>query len=97
MNGKTSDLIRKFLFVFLCLSLSSTSSFSQEEESKWQLGGYVKYLQLATFAEGPAFPLTNSFFHNRLNLKYYANDSWTFAVEARNRLFWGEQVKFDTT
>lgn len=98
MNTKTSALFRKFLFVFLCLNLSSISGFSQEEESKWQLGGYVKYLQIATFAGGDTtgtFPLTNSFFHNRLNLKYYANDSWTIAVEARNRLFWGEQVKLD--
>lgn len=32
-------------------------------------------------------------FHNRLNFKWYANSSLTFAVEARNRLFFGQMIK----
>lgn len=97
MREKTKALFPKSLLLFSVFLFSFVSLFSQNEQSKWQVGGYVKYLQLATFAEGPQFPLTNSFFHNRMNLKYYANDKWTFSLEARNRLFWGEQVKLDST
>lgn len=97
MNGKTKGIAFRILLILSLAHLNIHSLFAQEKESKWLVTGYVKYLQLATFAQGPQFPLTNSFFHNRLNVKYYANDSWTFAVEARNRLFWGEQVKLDST
>ena len=67
------------------------------ENSKWNINGYQKFLQLTTFAKGPTFPLTNNFFHNRLNAKYYANDKWSFVAESRTRLFYGEQLKLDST
>lgn len=97
MKARTKLSYQIVLLIFCLSFLPFSQLFSQEEESKWQVGGYVKYLHLSTFAAGDTtgtFPQTNNFFHNRLNIKYYASDKWTMAVEARNRLFWGEQVKF---
>ena len=37
--------------------------------------------------------LTSSLIHNRLNYKIYANDHFTFKVDFRNRMIWGNYVK----
>ncbi|RMG23462.1 MAG: hypothetical protein D6730_14425, partial [Bacteroidetes bacterium] len=63
-------------------------------------GGYIKYLQTTTVF--PKMPLvgnmlTDNFIHNRLNFRWYPARQWTVAVEARNRLFYGEQVKLFNT
>ena len=68
-----------------------------DEPKKLEVDGYVKSLQSTTLAGVPGFPLTNNFLHNRFNLHYYPNEHWTLVVEARNRLFYGEQVKLDST
>lgn len=60
------------------------------------LNGYTKYLQNTSFAAIPDYPISLTFFHNRLNAKYYLGDSWTIATEMRNRLFFGEQLKLDS-
>lgn len=70
---------------------------SDEEPKKVELHGYVKYLQTTTITDFPGYPLTNNLIHNRLNFAWYPNSKWTVAVEARNRFFYGEQIKLDTT
>lgn len=85
---------RIILPIFLLLS---TSGYSQSSEpSKLEIGGYVKFLQITQFfddAGSPLSPLTNNFFHHRLNLAWYPNDDWKVVAQMRNRLFYGEQVK----
>lgn len=61
------------------------------------LNGYTKYLQNTSFAALPDYPIGITFFHNRLNARYFLGDQWTLAAEMRNRLFWGEQLKLDST
>lgn len=92
MTRNLISLLFGLFFLFPSLSIAQDGA-----PSKWEVNGYIKFLQLTTFSQGPAFPLTNNFFHHRLNLAYYPNDNWTFAVEARNRLFYGEQLKLDPT
>jgi len=87
--------MKRWLLIFLLLPL--TTFGQQDSAQKVEVDGYIKYLHSATFSGLPGFPLTNNFIHNRLNLHYYPNQNWTVAVEARNRLFWGEQVKLDST
>lgn len=71
---------------------------AQSEEPKLEFGGYIKFLQITQFFDDagtsfPGSPITNNFFHNRLNLAWYPNENWTVVAQTRNRLFYGEQVK----
>ena len=94
-------------FTIFCLLLLSGWLLAQEEEPpKFEANGYLKYLHSSTFSDIQVpgtppgfsyFPLTNNFFHHRLNLAWYPKLAWTVALEMRNRLFWGEQVKLDPT
>lgn len=85
--------LRSLMLTGIVLCISLVRGYSQDDQSKWALNGYVKYLQSATFGADSIYPITNSLFHNRLNIKYFPNDKWTFALETRNRLFIGEEVK----
>ncbi|MEO1450146.1 MAG: hypothetical protein AAFV07_11495, partial [Bacteroidota bacterium] len=86
----------------LCCSISLKAQ-DEEAPSKWEISGYVKYLHSTTFTGLPASllgsPLSTTFLHNRLNVHYYPSSKWTIAVEARNRLFYGDgqQIKLDSS
>lgn len=95
------------LILFFILTLISSLSFSQDEnieeereiikESYWKshfkFGGYVKYMNTNSFTTLDSI-YTDNLFHNRLNLKYNPNNNWSIIVEMRNRLFYGESVKY---
>ncbi len=77
--------------LWLC---SPQSLMGQQEPKKTELTGYVKYLQTTTFYDAPGIQATtNNLLHNRLNFRWYPNDTWKIAIEARNRIFYGEEVK----
>jgi hypothetical protein len=60
---------------------------------KFTVNGYVKDLQILTLDKNFSNLITNNFIHNRLNLKYKPVSKFTVALELRNRLYWGEEVK----
>lgn len=71
--------------------------------SRWEVNGYVKNLQTLLFFND-AYPdfqqfklvdtfLQDNLIHNRLNVRYYPNEHWTFVAETRNRLFFGDLVR----
>ena len=94
----------KFI-IFTLSSLFLQQGFSQETEeiveeekpSYWnehfKFGGYVKYMNTNSFTTLDSV-FTDNLFHNRLNLKYNPNKNWSLILEARNRLFYGESVKY---
>ncbi|MDX2246169.1 MAG: hypothetical protein SF052_05310 [Bacteroidia bacterium] len=86
----------RILFVLSLLLVNFTTQAQNDSTSQISLGGYVKFLQTASFSGLDTFadPLTQNLIHNRLNFKYFPNDNWTIAIEARNRIFYGEQVRF---
>lgn len=87
---------KKTLFGILLIvgiGLFNTSLIAQDEPSKWAFNGYAKYLQISNYVPIASTLTTNNLLHNRLNLKWYPHQNWTVAVEARNRLIWGEEVK----
>lgn len=88
--------MKKILLIALIFLpfLAQSQSDSTVAASKWQFKGYLKSLQTLTFTEGVNSLLTNTLIHNRLNLKYFPNDNFTAAIEIRNRLFYGEQVRW---
>lgn len=81
------------LLIFYLLAMQI--SLAQDNRlKKTELTGYVKYLQTTTFYADTAQPATtNNLIHNRLNFRWYPAENWTVAIEARNRLFYGEEVK----
>lgn len=66
-----------------------------EEKSQISVGGYIKYLQSTSLFRLDSTELqTNNLIHNRINFKYFPNDHLSLSIEVRNRLLFGEQVKF---
>jgi len=57
------------------------------------LNGYITTLQSATYDSLSGPFIFENIIHNRLNLKAYAGEKFTFAAEFRNRLFTGDRVK----
>ena len=71
------------------------SSLLDSLSYKTSLDGYVKYMHTSIIPSVDSSELiTDNFFHNRLNFKWNLNKHWTFDVSMRNRLFWGELVRF---
>lgn len=59
-----------------------------------ELHGYVKYMDQFSFIDSPDNNTFTSLIHNRLNLKWAPNN-WLFRLEARNRIFSGDQLKIN--
>ena len=59
----------------------------------WAARGYVKNLQQWFFTESPNSLINGGFFHNRVVLRYTPDTLWSFGLEMRNRLFYGEWVR----
>jgi len=68
------------------------SIFSQDK--KFVFNGYLSNMQSVMFEKWDEDWLAENQIHNRLNFRYYANDKWTFDLELRNRLLYGDLVRF---
>ncbi len=81
------------LVTFILFSLSGNAQLK-----KLTLSGYVKDLYLFYKPEQPipginADYLSSNLVHNRLNFKWYPSQKWIVAIEARNRLFFGQMIR----
>lgn len=81
------------LTVFILLLWSSASAQDTLGVKRLQFGGYIKDMQSVIFQRNLSNPVTGNLIHNRLNFKWTTSNKFTAAVEFRNRLFWGEEVK----
>jgi hypothetical protein len=90
--------MKKFAIIFLLILIFIQG---KSQTQKLTLSGYIKDLGMYY---KPAFPIqiseTDSLdflflnqIHNRLNIRWYATNSLTFALEARNRLFFGQMIR----
>ena len=77
----------------------NSSVFAQEQSASKKdfseilsVRGYVKDLRTVSFRNLDSINLDN-LIHNRINFRYYISDNITFALESRNRIFYGESVK----
>lgn len=93
---ETTQYTSQLMITILCLFLITSASYAQNSTStpKWQLNGYIKNLQTNQFTKDLNTLLTGNLIHHRLNFKWFPTSKITFAAEARNRLFYGEQVKY---
>lgn len=82
----------KLLFIFLYVLLVMQG---QGQDStvldKWQIGGYLKAVEMYTDNKMNSLSYANHFIHNRINLKWKPSSILSFSGEFRNRLFLGEQ------
>ena len=72
--------------VFLSLTTKAQISAS--------LNGYLSNMQSVMFKKVDESWMIDHLFHNRLNLKVYAGNVLSLNVELRNRLMYGETVKY---
>ncbi|MDX2362591.1 MAG: hypothetical protein QNK23_17415 [Crocinitomicaceae bacterium] len=97
----------KLKYGLILLTLLSVPTFGQDEsetfeeeptEKKWKekidFGGYVKYMTTVQFLDVDNIYVDN-LLHNRLNFKWMPNKHWTFSIEMRNRVFYGETQKLN--
>lgn len=95
-------MLRKLLYITFILLTNLT--FGQDEDTssteksklkdKIEFGGYIKYMNINQFATINDI-YTDNLLHNRLNFKYFPNSNWTFSLELRNRIFYGETMKLN--
>lgn len=88
--------MKKYLLIFLLLLLINHA----KSQSNLVLNGYIKGLGMY-YKPNTSIPIseTDSLdylflnqIHNRINFRWYASNELTFAVEARNRLFFGQMI-----
>ncbi|HOP05478.1 MAG TPA: hypothetical protein PL017_13755 [Tenuifilaceae bacterium] len=82
-------------FVLVCLVfLLSISAYSQNESSSsYSLNGYVKYMNTTVFDEVESPWIVDNLIHNRINVKWYMSNNFTFATDMRNRIVYGDYVE----
>lgn len=76
------------LLFYVNFDASSQDNWKEKVDFK----GYLKYLSSANFQDVNEDWLTDQLLHNRLEFRYYPNEKWSFDLEMRNRLFFGQQV-----
>lgn len=103
-------IFKKVYIILLILFITGVADiFAQETKKKkdYTFKGYIKDLQSATFTTDTFANLiltgspensltTRNLIHHRLNFKWYINENWTSAIEWRNQLFWGEEIKLNS-
>jgi len=80
-------------FVCCLVFLFLTQNLTGQNE-KLQFSGYLKNMQTWSWLEDADLFLNDGFFHNRLIIKWSPDSLLTFDAEIRNRLFYGETVKY---
>lgn len=81
--------IYTLLLLFLFPGLSA-----QKEKSPFELRGYLTNMQSAMFEDADGDWIIDNLFHNRLNFFWYGGEHFTGTVQFRNRLMYGETLKF---
>ncbi|PSJ76102.1 hypothetical protein C7N43_15620 [Sphingobacteriales bacterium UPWRP_1] len=76
------------------LLLAQPNDTTTTNVRKWQINGYIKDLQTNQFTINPNSLITGSLVHHRFNFSWYPIMGFTFSAGLRNRLFYGEQVKY---
>ena len=88
---------------FLCFLLFSFSFsfFSQEnKKNKWkekvEFSGFIKYMNTTSVVDLDSL-ITDNLIHNRIRFKAYLSDKITTVIEMRNRIFYGEATRLNTS
>jgi len=82
------------LIVFLFL-FTLVSALPQEKEKAVTIGGYASWLHNAIFDTISNPWMNTSMLHNRINMKAYGGNKFTFGLELRNRFVTGDITGLD--
>ncbi len=74
-------------------STKQATNDSLNKDHKFTVNGYIKYLEQISFVSDITNLQTLDLLHNRLNFKYKPDDHFTFRLEVRNRIYYGDAVK----
>jgi hypothetical protein len=87
--------MKKLLFIYLIplATLTVKAQDSTDAPKKITVQGYVKDLQTLSFDKNFKELIAVNLIHNRVNVKWKPTERITTAVEFRNRLYWGEEVR----
>lgn len=83
----------KRIILFSLLWLSVQFVWAQETKN-WSLSGYVTDMQSVMFDSIQNNWVNDNLIHNRLNFYWFPNDAFKGTVQLRNRLLWGETIKY---
>lgn len=86
-------VIRFSTILFLLWLIHCHQAYTQEA-ADLRFSGYAKNLQNWAFSTDKNSLISGGFFHNRLIFNYQPDTTWTFNAQLRNRLFYGEWVRF---
>jgi len=89
---KTNHFILYVTIYFYCSIVSAQDTIP---ETKFTLSGYISALQNATFDSIQGNWVSGNIIHNRLNVKWYPASTLSGALEVRNRLAFGENIKLN--
>lgn len=90
---KFRTLHKKACLAALLLGCLNMAGAQDEKPVRFQFRGFLKNLQTWSWAENPDRLQNDGFLHNRLIFKVFPDSNWTFDLETRNRVFYGESVK----
>lgn len=82
------------LIALILIGLSTVNAQDTLPVKRLQVGGYVKDIQSLSFQDNFKNLITGNLIHNRINLKWKSVERFSGATEIRNRLYWGEEVKY---
>lgn len=83
---------KRVIILFILFANLSLISFSQDKPKKFELGGYIKYMQTVSFTDVETYWNTDNLIHNRLDFSYYPAEWIDVKLSVRNRFFYGQQV-----
>jgi hypothetical protein len=84
---------RLFLILFFTTALSAQDKPPDKKKFNdiVDFKGYLKFMETSSFVDLNNI-LTSSLIHNRLNFNIYATPKWSFKVDIRNRIIWGNYL-----
>ena len=88
MPGRAGLLV--ILLFFLSAGSFSQDSVVENRERTWSFNGYMKDMQTVIIHKIDDDWVTNNLIHNRNNFKWNISKSFTFCLQERNRIYWGE-------
>lgn len=86
--------MKRLTVFFIAFFVSLSASGQEENEPRYSINGYVKYMNTVIFDDVDSPWFIDNLVHNRLNFKGYISDNLTVATDMRNRLVYGDYVKF---
>jgi hypothetical protein len=99
MNRYLRPFILLFCLLFFQRAIAQKDTVKQanndtaKHANKFTVNGYIKYLEQISFVNDITNLQTLDLIHNRLNFKYQPDDHFTFRLELRNRIYYGDEVK----